>query len=105
MAECIALREGLEFSELCGLKVDFVESDDVNVVRAVNSPESLYVIISDIRKCLVDSGGSVCSHVPRKGIMFAHLLASFSFISSSDFVGLDVVPLCIRGAVVADLAS
>ncbi|GMN51744.1 hypothetical protein TIFTF001_020903 [Ficus carica] len=71
VAECIALREGLEFSELCGLKVDFVESDAVNVVRAVNSPESLYVIISDIRKCLVASGGSVCSHVPRKGNMGA----------------------------------
>lgn len=105
MADCIALHEGLEFSELCDLKVDFVESDAVNVVRAANSPESLYVIISDIRKCLVASGGSVGSHVPRKGNVLAHMLASFYFISSSDFVGLDVLPLCTRGTVVADLAS
>lgn len=36
VAECIALREGLEMAMACGVAIDSVETDAVNIVKAVN---------------------------------------------------------------------
>lgn len=108
VAECLALREGLEFATACGLQISVVETDALAVVQAVYSSETFddaELIISDIRKGLNQvTGDTLCCHIPCSENIVVHLLVN-SVFSFDEFVGLDVVPWHIRGDILVDLAS
>lgn len=68
VAECIALREGMEMEVARGLVNSYAETDAVNVVQAANSSCSilkmLWPIIDDIKACFSKvAGGIICCHV------------------------------------------
>ncbi|GMN47931.1 hypothetical protein TIFTF001_017114 [Ficus carica] len=99
VAECLALKEGLEFSRACNLRAAWIESDAANVVHVVseqNFDGVDGVLIQDIVNFMLDGGGRSCSHISREGNKAAHLLANHDF-NSSDFVGTDVMPLICFG--------
>ncbi|GMN62504.1 hypothetical protein TIFTF001_031590 [Ficus carica] len=92
----------------CGVVLESVESDAVNVVQAVNpscSVNEAGSIIDDIKTSLFQvSGGIVCRHISRSSNMVAYQLANLAFQVSNDVFGLDVIPRSIGSAVLSDLA-
>lgn len=61
VAECLALREGMEMEVACGLVNSNAETDTINVVQAANSSGSilkmLWPIIDDIKVCFSKVAG------------------------------------------------
>ena len=109
VAECIAMREGLEMATTCGLVVESVESGVVNIVQAIKSTCSVNEagpIINGIKACLFQVfGGIVCRHISCSSNMVAHHLANLAFYVFDDVFGLDVIPKSIGSVVLADLAT
>ena len=107
-AECLAIRAGLIFAMESGLRVAEVESDALNVVRAIQSSSNLSTdepVLEDIRFLLNAAGGGSCCHVSRNGNMVAHSLATVAFSLGEDCFWLEDFPLCISSFVQADKAS
>ncbi|GMN68428.1 hypothetical protein TIFTF001_037504 [Ficus carica] len=107
LAECIALRKGLEFAASRGLQVAFMESDAANVVSAVNERRTLGddgVVIEDIVRLLSSVSGGICKHIPRSGNMVSHQLAFYGSSALVEFSGIDKSPLFLSEFVLADLA-
>lgn len=81
VAECLAVREGLECAVEWGLSISIVESDATNVISAIGSGSSLAMeglVIEDIRSLLIQVGCDSCTSVSRNGNRVAHCLRQFS---------------------------
>ncbi|GMN63790.1 hypothetical protein TIFTF001_032871 [Ficus carica] len=96
-------------AKACGLNVNVVESDAVNVVQAINTSSSLEVagpIIDDIKASLCQVVGDIaCRHVARSGNVVAHKLANLAFLFSEEVFGLNVVLRSTGFAVFVDLTN
>lgn len=106
LRECIVVREGAFFAQMGGFDDWTIESDVVNVVRAIQSPVTRVLdsnIISDIRDVLSEIGsGNIC-YAPRdNGVV--NFLAAYAFSSSIDCIWIENLSKFIGPFVLADLA-
>lgn len=78
LAECMAIREGLQFAWESGLKVSSVESDAAQAVHSVNNPAVLAPVdpvIEDILALVTVAGGGSCCAISRVVNGTSHTLA------------------------------
>lgn len=103
----MALCDGLALTALRGLLVDYIECDAVNVVNDVNSCnfDSACALIEDVIELFGMVGGGSCCHIPRKGNIEAHTLASLGLCSLGNLVGDgNAFPIELFDVLNADLA-
>lgn len=106
LAECIALRECLQFCCDSNVFPDFVETDSTRVIEAIRDRSLSSVegpIISDVFHLFSLLGNVGVSFIPREGNLAAHSLASYGFNVCSNSSWFDTVPACISDIVMEDL--
>jgi hypothetical protein len=106
VAEALAMRNGLEFTKgMCFLNL-IAESDDYNVVLALNvHQQSLNYVGSIIRDCISFKGvfrSLNFLHVRREANQAAHYLAKYA-IKNLDCIWIEENPPCISAVLSFDL--
>lgn len=89
IAECMAVREGVWFARAGGFPRWVVETDAINVARAVFSPSSLSVeanVLEDIHELLSFERGGNVSYGSRKGNAVAHFLVRYAIFNSVSII-------------------
>ncbi|XP_056692194.1 uncharacterized protein [Spinacia oleracea] len=106
-SEAAAARYGMQVARRCGYNSIWLESDALNVVKAIDRPtigySPLFLIYDDINMLSKSFNVFVISHVKRAGNTVAHLVARCDTKDSSELVCMETIPQSILSLAVLDL--
>ena len=103
-AEYLAVCEGTRLAHSCGIQNWVIESDTINVVRAINSSSARALgasVIEDIKEVVLNDCSKVC-YGSRDGNLLIHYLISFAFLNNCDLLWIDSVPRFFRSLIRAN---
>ncbi|GMN49620.1 hypothetical protein TIFTF001_018782 [Ficus carica] len=108
IAEALSTREEIPLAQSCGLKHWLLESDAVNIIRAIQrsssrAPESY--MIADIKETILHTVSGKTCYISRCENNVAHFLTNLVFQNFSDLLCYEFVPLVLRLFVLFDLQA
>lgn len=106
LAECIAIREGLQFAIDSGLRVQSIESDASLAIQKIANLEVLapeFPIIEDISRLIGVLGGGSCHAISRLVNGVAHTLARQALVLDNEQFWLQEIPEYLSCIVVNDV--
>ncbi|GMN52559.1 hypothetical protein TIFTF001_021710 [Ficus carica] len=108
IAEALAMREGILLAQSCGLEHWILESDAVNVIRAIQRPSSRAPesnVIADINEAILHAVSGKACYISYRGNGVVHFLANLVLQNFGDLLCYEFVPLVLRPFVLSNLQA
>ncbi|KAF5454503.1 hypothetical protein F2P56_024161 [Juglans regia] len=103
LGEAIAALSAIKFCYDLGPRSIILKGDSLNVVNAVNGPEtnwsSVGMIITDLKKLLIQVGARKVLYVPHESNVVAHCLAKSSLDLLEESIHVEDYPQCIHNLI------